>query len=672
MFNFFEETPSSMRKLIYTKEHGSIIFRFYVDNGHLRASIIKEDKAELFVSITGFPAAWKTSLDTAEHLEKIIKVLSEDAYFRYNGHSVAINARGVGGWGTLVHAGLRPKLLPVHPTYINPNTGQRYVSFSIVNGTFDWLQEFGFSKDVAFKIGRANEYVDSGLTDPTNLTQDQSHLTFAQSWHFNTKGGLGGSTNDSRIQHAITCLHKAVACFDLTKNLSDDVLAWLGLGLHPLQDVFAHTDAYVTKQEYDDGSQYARRTFFHHINPARGTYADCPKYLAHNQAEIGRSPPSFLAADQDIPVRWRYQPSLGATFTANLRYADTQTVTYLYMLAFIETVNLKCKIQVANPNITNQLINRICFRDSVNEANNQGCGRIRDANVSNFNGFIDALEPLTSQGLQLPAPIITHIGTLTQQTSYLNQNAVEDLTNQSALSTPDLAGMAGRTVAALTIPAIMHGGAPTSDFWFEEANALLDKASHGFNSSSYWYNICPISALAGNKKSDVQKNTIYVDAINGHYIVRDHNGTIHRNRLSPGIVQKLSGNYNNLNDPNIGKAILLETSRKGYTFHHNASEFDLLTHVLMNELMYQELNASLQGTLGPNSLPPPGESSNSQGESKETLVPDDKGKEEEEEKKSSGLNSSASLFQPQSLNQNDNDEERDESISESSTTSKLN
>ena len=103
--------------------------------------------------------------------------------------------------------------------------------------------------DRAKNIAVANNAVD-------NITGGKSYLPFIgdPSWHFNTNS----SGIDSREQHKNECLSEAIG-FQLKANEyaknGNSILALmfegladtaLGQGLHALQDIYAHTDKYVT------------------------------------------------------------------------------------------------------------------------------------------------------------------------------------------------------------------------------------------------------------------------------------------------------------------------------------------------------------------------------------------------------------------------------------------
>lgn len=121
-------------------------------------------------------------------------------------------------------------------------------------GTYTIVQVLGIKEKYANLLGRASINVDYGTTSPLLFFNKK-----AQSWHFNADKKApktNGTRKDTRIKHAMECLVEAIRmCQQLQKAQLDSeqyrkefykILLFLGTGLHPLQDVFFHTDQYVS------------------------------------------------------------------------------------------------------------------------------------------------------------------------------------------------------------------------------------------------------------------------------------------------------------------------------------------------------------------------------------------------------------------------------------------
>ena len=164
-------------------------------------------------------------------------------------------------------------------------------------GTFKWAIDAGFNESQAEIIAKACNNVDSlvSLTNPV----------FGQEYHFNTnrnKGGASGTPGDSRIQLSEMHLQKAIdykiqAYTKLiyegdgygAKRLMELSLKELGKGLHPLQDVSAHTDDVV---EFD--------VIWHHMG--FGTIVDDPAWRPENLKWAQSDTMRYLQKYQDVTM----------------------------------------------------------------------------------------------------------------------------------------------------------------------------------------------------------------------------------------------------------------------------------------------------------------------------------------------------------------------------------
>jgi len=119
-------------------------------------------------------------------------------------------------------------------------------------GTLRWAQDVGFNNNESNRIAAACNNVDSIMSGLSFLP-----MLGNQGYHFNTNaGGI-----DSRILNAIGHLNKAIGYENMANKFRNDdggIMGWmkntiadvfhnaaldeLGKGLHPLQDVYAHTD----------------------------------------------------------------------------------------------------------------------------------------------------------------------------------------------------------------------------------------------------------------------------------------------------------------------------------------------------------------------------------------------------------------------------------------------
>jgi len=181
-------------------------------------------------------------------------------------------------------------------------------------GTLKWAQDKGISSGDAQKIASANDNTDTGRTDPRYRIQDH---------HFNTNNNpdtfpnnsSSGTSGDSRIQLSEKHLEKAVKLWKLAdqfessgenkgdvQELRDASLEHLGMGMHALQDVYAHSDEFVGRLS--------------------------GKWSHYNAGPLGSVPrdrAGTLADDPKVPGQ-----------DGRNRVVETQNATYQYLDRFIE------------------------------------------------------------------------------------------------------------------------------------------------------------------------------------------------------------------------------------------------------------------------------------------------------------------------------------------------
>lgn len=349
--------PFFEAKKIYSRCQGNAVYNFYRSaDDQLVAELLRDGVAQrLPVAV---PADFRTNLDE----EKVSKLtmMFEQSYFTVTRGELTVNARGLGGWGRMQHKGYRPSRL---------NPLGTLVWFSPKEGTYRWANQLGFSISDSKKIGKADDAVDYGATAPERLFDKD-----AQSWHFNTNSDLGmiiinleaqevqlqcsygSSPGDSRIQHAVSYLLEAIDKYN--KGDRSLYLKKLGIGLHPLQDIFAHTDDFVTRYVIIGDQTWSG---YSHANQ-RGIGADDTDWIS------GCSPLSSVAAERTLGL--------------NQRYSDAKTISYLYLLFFLYATGL---------------FNTPHFRDSIQSIVTELFSRITDGNVGKFRGFIDAVRTARNQ-----------------------------------------------------------------------------------------------------------------------------------------------------------------------------------------------------------------------------------------------------------------------------------
>jgi len=118
-------------------------------------------------------------------------------------------------------------------------------------GTLQWAQDVGFTEKQAEIIARANDNTDMGPTGPFPGQSPERH--------FNTGNAPSNSVGDTRLVISEDCLQRAIvfkkAANEYRKKgldneaaiFEESALKNLGIGLHSLQDVYAHTDELVSE-----------------------------------------------------------------------------------------------------------------------------------------------------------------------------------------------------------------------------------------------------------------------------------------------------------------------------------------------------------------------------------------------------------------------------------------
>ena len=357
--------------VIYVRKQGNSVFKFYVQDKNLIADIIRNGNIQqLPINI---PLRFQTDLDE----EKIarLKDMFEQCYFSVQAGKILVNARGLGGWGKDIHKG-------------TIGVGG--------NGTWLWAEEVGFLPDEAKLIAEACNAVDT-LWDPTDVGKWHrvwilgANVLANQSWHFNVfKDGeesFGGSYADTRIKHAKECLEYAREC----KN-KEAALISLGFGLHALQDVFAHTDWFVSRG-YDGlgkiGNWFRTPNVVYGHADDRGWYADDP---THKSDDDKKRKHRLMPGVFDIWDRYDPESSIAGEQDFNQRYSNTKTATYIYLLAFLYNDKFKDK--------TEKLIEKLQITERLNKSHNtkilleENGEKIELSLFSLFNGFFSFIKDI--------------------------------------------------------------------------------------------------------------------------------------------------------------------------------------------------------------------------------------------------------------------------------------
>lgn len=314
--HFFQKPsqPIDLKKQPYVRHQGNSTYQISIDeSGKLQAVLLKDHSKIHCQEIRGIPPEWQSDLHTPERQFRILQAL-EHSYFKSNGGALEVNTRGLGGWTDEVHH----------------------------HRTHEWCRDgMGFSEDEAQRIAKSCNEVDTGGTDPIMNAFSKG----AQSWHFNKnlerKNKADGKPGDTRIQHAVENLNKAIEVknsdgkvfhyhregvdkgFNVTRNnlspteVHNAALFILGEGLHSLQDIFAHTRKFVNRT----GSIH-----WHGFNLLTGT--DVTTYINDKK----NSPKSLDSHDKDKHGEHYSQ-----------RYTNTKLLTLFYLKCYRENRTLSAE-----------------------------------------------------------------------------------------------------------------------------------------------------------------------------------------------------------------------------------------------------------------------------------------------------------------------------------------
>ncbi|MFA6409230.1 MAG: hypothetical protein WCW01_03540 [Gammaproteobacteria bacterium] len=308
-------------KLFYSRQQGNSTYNFYIKDRRLVAEVIKAGASQVLPTID-IP----TNLQLEINIKKLqkLKTVFDQSFFTVQGEKISVNARGLGGWGDEVHrgyecngegkweVGLLEKAC-VHVGHFDEKKERHANGFGIgTQGTYQWAIDVGLGNNAARIAYYSNDVDYDEKTRPVIPHHDP------QGWHFNVlQNSQDGSLSDSRIKHA---LEKLIAAVSLYKNGEfGEAFRNLGQGLHPLQDVFAHTNAFIKDFNIEvDGLLHWR--FQYH----RGIIADEPHYIDPKKSSESIIPePEEILELKDNPYGHFSQ-----------RYSDTKTATYLYLLLF--------------------------------------------------------------------------------------------------------------------------------------------------------------------------------------------------------------------------------------------------------------------------------------------------------------------------------------------------
>lgn len=363
---------------------GNTNVSFYIDEGdNLRAIYESSGIQKQAIKIEGIPLKFTTQLDTPQKKERL-KYFLENSFCNVTSGQVSVNCRIKGGWGVKQHRGYRysysmasvldgitrklpmlDKIMPLEISDAVNNVTHKVTWYFPDEGTYHWAYEVGFIyKHQATTIGNACNDVDAGDTDPVLHLDNEE----AQSWHFNTNFPIetitrnnkelgcryAGYPGDSRMQHAVVELKKAIDEYN-NGVITPEVLHHLGKGLHPLQDIFAHGDQFVTAYQYKENNN-KEKYIYSHANE-KGKFADVA-FAFNNRQDLSKIP-----EDRNNGL--------------NQRYSDTKTITYIYFLIFLYNTGL---------------FEKKPFSDQLGKIKNIVEKRSENSDIKNFSGLFKAAE----------------------------------------------------------------------------------------------------------------------------------------------------------------------------------------------------------------------------------------------------------------------------------------
>ncbi|MCK4608819.1 MAG: ankyrin repeat domain-containing protein [Gammaproteobacteria bacterium] len=299
-----------MKELYLRALQGRQVKIFIDDKGLIRAQIDGHD-----VAIKGLGQA-KIDINNEAEIQLLLDKLTTRKII-LQGQVLEVEERRLGGWGEDIHKGYKTNEGPF--ATLNSLTKDRCIDFfhfhadeprHLINpidngpqGTYIWAQQVGFLEEDAARIAYRCNNVDfnTAKTNPVFLP-----TRYHQSWHFNRNYKVAPemSEGDSRFQHGLDALFDAIHLAAVGEHIRS--VERLGEGLHPPQDMFAHTDSFVTI-----GAMY------HHHKNKKGEYADVAQYTGDP-----RSSATIIN-----------EPEIG-TGTLSQRYSDTKTISYIYLLLY--------------------------------------------------------------------------------------------------------------------------------------------------------------------------------------------------------------------------------------------------------------------------------------------------------------------------------------------------
>ena len=440
---------NSNKKVIFSRNQGKKTYHFYESRGALTAEIQQGETRTQPLVIEGLPP--KMELTDPERLQKVQAALAQ-SHFMQQRESLVVLPRGRGGWGEEQHQGYYEAHQPTCGCF--PCGKTQLVAFEPGEGTYRWAMDLGFSSAEAAQIGEQDNAVDLGETNPAPLSIQQmtsDQLGFAQRWHFNINDTVydAGTEQDSRVQLSVASLNAAIG--NVKAKSLGQALNDLGRGLHPLQDIFAHTNGFVTKYAIHKSS-LSKETkdlqgtliCYSHLTE-RGLKADDAHYV---DEKTPRSPPSFIKAEADAHL--------------SQRYSDTKTASYLYLLCFLESTGLREKAQ---------------FKSAADGIEALLEDRVTVSNVINFDGVMNAL--LSMEAIKVPTPVQKQMGN--QLRKYMEREKKSDQ-ELAALRPGSYLSVAldDQSQKPITWAKFLEGIIrPLEGYMERELKALFDSASRG-------------------------------------------------------------------------------------------------------------------------------------------------------------------------------------------------
>lgn len=300
---------------LYSRHQHDLLINFYIDQeGELHAESLKNEKSSA-LEILEFPIGMKKNLLHPERRDTIKKAL-EQSYFKLRDNQISICPKGLGGWNDEVHKGYVPHFYSnedstiIARTYRACGFNQEQFDASVnyrnteLEGTKRWVEHVELTpighisaKWIAYNTCNVDYQPETGPFWP-----------MGQGWHFNFADDPEGSLGDTRIVLSLACLSLAIS-YRLQSNL-EQALKYLGKGLHPLQDVFAHRDVFVKRWAIKG------KTYCEHVSTPYSWKADDPYFI-----------------DSDVSKKNELNDKVDGKLL-NVRYSDTKTATYVYLLAY--------------------------------------------------------------------------------------------------------------------------------------------------------------------------------------------------------------------------------------------------------------------------------------------------------------------------------------------------